>query len=73
MNVTTPIPGQNCVSNLSASSILDKLLITTPSLVSINQELKWIFLLHTYGFACLFFVLAFYTFLSILHLRYIHI
>ncbi|XP_046146064.1 uncharacterized protein LOC114875792 isoform X1 [Osmia bicornis bicornis] len=69
MNVTTPIPGQNCVSNLSASSILDKLLITTPSLVSINQELKWIFLLHTYGFACLFFVLAFYTFLSILHLR----
>ncbi|XP_006557794.1 uncharacterized protein LOC412943 isoform X3 [Apis mellifera] len=47
----------------------DKLLIITPSLVSINQELKWIFFLHMYGFACLFFVLAFYTFLSILHLR----
>ncbi|XP_076754131.1 uncharacterized protein LOC143425312 [Xylocopa sonorina] len=66
---STPIPGQNCVSNLSTSSILDKLLIISPSLTSINQELKWIFFLHTYGFACLFFVLAFYTFLSILHLR----
>ncbi|CAK9796942.1 hypothetical protein ANTPLA_LOCUS1020 [Anthophora plagiata] len=70
MNIsTTLIPGQNCVSNLSTSSILEKLLIITPSLVSINEDLQWIFLLHTYGFACLFFVLAFYTFLSILHLR----
>ncbi|KOX67156.1 hypothetical protein WN51_09400 [Melipona quadrifasciata] len=69
VSLSTPIPGQNCVSNLSTSSILDKLLIITPSLISINQELKWIFLLHTYGFACLFFILSFYTFLSILHLR----
>ncbi|XP_076224173.1 uncharacterized protein LOC116424682 isoform X3 [Nomia melanderi] len=50
--------------------VLEKFLVIAPSLVSVNQELKWIFLLHTYGFACLFFVLAFYTFLSILHLRY---
>ncbi|OAD58749.1 hypothetical protein WN48_10294 [Eufriesea mexicana] len=71
MNVSssTPIPGQNCVLHLSTPSILDKLLINTPSLVSINQDLTWIFLLHMYGFACLFFILAFYTFLSILHLR----
>ncbi|XP_076662986.1 uncharacterized protein LOC143366094 isoform X2 [Andrena cerasifolii] len=75
MNVTssTSIPGQNCISNLStpsvSSSVLDRLLVIAPSLVSVNEELKWIFLLHTYGFACLFFVLAFYTFLSILHLR----
>ncbi|XP_076164237.1 uncharacterized protein LOC143145085 isoform X2 [Ptiloglossa arizonensis] len=71
MNITssTSIPGENCVSNSSTSSILDKLLVVAPSLISVNQELKWIFLLHTYGFACLFFVLAFYTFLSILHLR----
>ncbi|XP_076482479.1 uncharacterized protein LOC117160390 isoform X1 [Bombus vancouverensis nearcticus] len=69
ISLSTPIPGQNCVSNLSTPSILDKLLIITPSITSIHQELKWIFLLHTYGFACLFFVLAFYTFLSILHLR----
>ncbi|XP_012154181.2 uncharacterized protein LOC100883163 isoform X1 [Megachile rotundata] len=66
-NVTLPtlILGQKCAYNSTESSSL----ITTPKLVSINQELKWIFLLHTYGFACLFFVLAFYTFLSILHLR----
>ncbi|XP_053994596.1 uncharacterized protein LOC128884926 isoform X1 [Hylaeus volcanicus] len=71
MNVTpsTSIPGENCVSNSSTSSVLDKLLVVAPSLISVNQELKWIFLLHTYGFACLFCVLAFYTFLSILHLR----
>ncbi|XP_016772609.1 uncharacterized protein LOC412943 isoform X2 [Apis mellifera] len=70
MNISsTSLSGQNCISNLSTPSILDKLLIITPSLVSINQELKWIFFLHMYGFACLFFVLAFYTFLSILHLR----
>ncbi|XP_076618714.1 uncharacterized protein LOC143340526 isoform X1 [Colletes latitarsis] len=71
MNITssTSIPGENCVSNSSTSSVLDKLLVVAPSLISVNQDLKWIFLLHTYGFACLFFVLAFYTFLSILHLR----
>ncbi|XP_017892686.1 uncharacterized protein LOC108632545 [Ceratina calcarata] len=69
VSLTTSTPGQSCASNLSASSILDKILIIGPSAVSINQELKWIFFLHTYGFACLFFVLAFYTFLSILHLR----
>ncbi|XP_076278849.1 uncharacterized protein LOC143208349 isoform X2 [Lasioglossum baleicum] len=72
MNETTstPITGQNCVSNLSSSSILEhKFLLVSPSLISIKQELKWIFFLHAYGFACLFFVLAFYTFLSMLHLR----
>lgn len=50
--------------------MLDKQLVTAPFLSLVNQELKWIFLLHAYGFACLFFVLGFYTFLSVLHLRY---
>ncbi|XP_068084393.1 uncharacterized protein [Anabrus simplex] len=44
-------------------------LLLTPSLDSIKKELKWGFLLHTYGFACLFFILAFYAFFSILNLR----
>lgn len=35
----------------------------------IRKELKWGFILHTYGFGCLFFILAFYTFFSILNLR----
>ncbi|XP_076643479.1 uncharacterized protein LOC143353786 [Halictus rubicundus] len=72
MNDTTlmSITGQNCISNSSTSSVLEhKILLVSPSLVSIKQELKWVFLLHAYGFACLFFVLAFYTFLSMLHLR----
>ncbi|XP_046742816.1 uncharacterized protein LOC124409316 isoform X3 [Diprion similis] len=69
INVTTPVPGQNSVSSLSTSEPIDKLLIVAPSLVAVNQDLRWIFLLHTYGFACLFFVLSFYTFFSILNLR----
>ncbi|XP_071533460.1 LOW QUALITY PROTEIN: uncharacterized protein [Panulirus ornatus] len=35
----------------------------------IRQELQWAFPVHIYGFACLFFMLAFYTFFSILNLR----
>ncbi|XP_017798303.1 PREDICTED: uncharacterized protein LOC108579307 [Habropoda laboriosa] len=63
MNISITLrPGPNCVSEW------EKLPIITPPLVSINQDLKWFFLLHTNGFGCLFFVLAFYTFLSILHL-----
>ncbi|XP_046479761.1 uncharacterized protein [Neodiprion pinetum] len=69
INVTTPVPGRNSVSSLSSSEPVDKLLIIAPSLVVVNQDLRWIFLLHTYGFACLFFVLSFYTFFSILNLR----
>ncbi|KAK2584041.1 hypothetical protein KPH14_006492 [Odynerus spinipes] len=71
INTTTPSPlsGQNCASNSSSSTFLDKVLITAPSWISINQDLRWVFLLHTYGFACLFFVLGFYTFFSILNLR----
>ncbi|XP_015190475.1 PREDICTED: uncharacterized protein LOC107073986 [Polistes dominula] len=66
---TSSISEQNCASNSSSSAFLDRLLITSPSLNSVNQDLRWIFLLHTYGFACLFFVLGFYTFFSILNLR----
>ncbi|EFN73827.1 hypothetical protein EAG_06469 [Camponotus floridanus] len=71
VNVTipTPVAGQNCVSNSSNSAILDKSLVTAPSWSSVQQDLRWMFLLHTYGFACLFFVLGFYTFFSILNLR----
>lgn len=74
INATTPAPvaGQNCVSNTSNSVILDKLLVTAPSWSSVQQDLTWTFLLHIYGFACLFFVLGFYTFFSILNLRYIY-
>ncbi|XP_020293300.1 uncharacterized protein LOC109859437 isoform X2 [Pseudomyrmex gracilis] len=69
INTTTPVfvPGQNCVStNLSN---LDKLLITAPSWSGIQQDIGWMFLVHIYGYACLFFVLAFYTLFSILNLR----
>ncbi|XP_072758120.1 uncharacterized protein [Anoplolepis gracilipes] len=71
VNVTIPAPvaGQNCVSNSSNSAFLDKSLVTVPSWSSVQQDLRWMFLLHTYGFACLFFVLGFYTFFSILNLR----
>ncbi|KDR22130.1 hypothetical protein L798_02094, partial [Zootermopsis nevadensis] len=41
----------------------------TPSHEVLKAQLKWGFLLHTYGFACLFFILAFYAFFSILNLR----
>jgi hypothetical protein len=43
--------------------------VLTPSPQALKDQLKWGFLLHTYGFACLFFVLAFYAFFSILNLR----
>ncbi|XP_069690640.1 uncharacterized protein [Periplaneta americana] len=43
--------------------------LLTPSPEALKAQLKWGFLLHTYGFACLFFVLAFYAFFSILNLR----
>ncbi|XP_012257910.2 uncharacterized protein LOC105687107 isoform X2 [Athalia rosae] len=69
INVTTPVPAQNCVSSSSGSESVSKLLIIAPSWDAVNQDLRWIFLLHTYGFACLFFVLSFYTFFSILNLR----
>ncbi|XP_076033589.1 uncharacterized protein LOC143020751 [Oratosquilla oratoria] len=39
------------------------------SLSNLQKELQWAFLVHIYGFACLFFMLAFYTFFSILNLR----
>ncbi|XP_063868457.1 uncharacterized protein LOC135104795 isoform X2 [Scylla paramamosain] len=35
----------------------------------VRQELQWAFPVHIYLFACLFFMLAFYTFFSILNLR----
>ncbi|XP_049843832.1 uncharacterized protein LOC126295394 [Schistocerca gregaria] len=44
-------------------------LVLAPTVQHIRRDLKWAFLLHTYGFACLFFVLAFYAFFSILNLR----
>ncbi|XP_035722724.1 uncharacterized protein LOC118441860 [Vespa mandarinia] len=69
INTTSPISAQNCVSNSTSSAFLDRVLITAPSWISVNQDLRWIFLLHTYGFASLFFVLGFYTFFSILNLR----
>ncbi|XP_063991696.1 uncharacterized protein LOC135170105 [Diachasmimorpha longicaudata] len=62
----TSIPTQNCVDSSILS--LDKLLIA-PSLKSVNQDLRWIFPLHSYGFGCLFFILSFYTLFSILNLR----
>jgi len=71
INVTTQVTGQNCVSNSSNSAFLDKSLVTAPSWSTIQQDIRWAFLLHAYSFACLFFVLGFYTFFSILNLRYI--
>ncbi|XP_066597252.1 uncharacterized protein [Prorops nasuta] len=70
-NETTPVSvaGQNCVTNSATSTLHAKLLITTPSWKSVDEDLKWTFLLHTYGLACFFFVLGFYTFFSILNLR----
>lgn len=72
INATTPAPvaEQNCASNTSSAVILDRLLIIAPSWSSVQQDLTWTFLVHIYGFACLFFVLGFYTFFSILNLRY---
>lgn len=43
--------------------------IVVPDWSTVRVELRWTWLLHTYGFACLFFMLAFYSFFSILNLR----
>ncbi|XP_018375127.1 PREDICTED: uncharacterized protein LOC108768920 [Trachymyrmex cornetzi] len=70
INATTQVTGQNCVSNSSNSAfLLDKSLVTAPSWSAIQQDIRWAFLLHAYSFACLFFVLGFYTLFSILNLR----
>lgn len=69
INGTTPVIGQNCVSNSSNSAFLDKSLVTAPSWSAIQQDIRWAFLLHAYSFACLFFILGFYTFFAILNLR----
>lgn len=44
-------------------------LVYGPTLQEATANLKWAFWLHTYGFGCLFFFLAFYSFFSILNLR----
>ncbi|XP_074097039.1 uncharacterized protein LOC141526133 [Cotesia typhae] len=67
VNGTTSQPDQNCGNATSLSH--DEILVTAPSWTAVNQHLKWIFPLHSYGFACLFFVLSFYTLFSILNLR----
>ena len=36
---------------------------------SLRKEHPWALSIHIYGFSCLFFMLAFYTFFSILNLR----
>ncbi|RZF35761.1 hypothetical protein LSTR_LSTR012059 [Laodelphax striatellus] len=41
----------------------------TPDWQSVQTDIRWIFLLHAYGFACSFFILAFYSFFSILNIR----
>ncbi|CAL8110429.1 unnamed protein product [Orchesella dallaii] len=41
----------------------------TPELSEVKEEIRWGFMLHSYGFACMFFFLAFYAFFSILNLR----
>ncbi|KAJ9599161.1 hypothetical protein L9F63_010338 [Diploptera punctata] len=43
--------------------------LLAPSFETLKSQLRWGLLLHTYGFACLFFMLAFYAFFSILNLR----
>ncbi|CAG7819187.1 unnamed protein product [Allacma fusca] len=40
-----------------------------PHWKDVHSNVRWVFLLHNYGFACLFFFLAFYAFFSILNLR----
>jgi len=41
----------------------------SPDPAAIHSTVRWVFLLHAYGFAGLFFFLAFYAFFSILNLR----
>ena len=55
--------------SISTSSLVDKVLIITPSADSVAQDLKWVFVLHSYGFGVLFFLLCFYAFFSFLNLR----
>ncbi|GAB6024179.1 hypothetical protein CHUAL_008882 [Chamberlinius hualienensis] len=59
------------LSSSSSATLLNKrkLLLVAPKWTTIRNELKWTWLLHTYGFACVFFMLAFYAFFSILNLR----
>lgn len=40
-----------------------------PDWVAARNQWTWSWPLHTYGFACLFFLLSFYSFLSLLNLR----
>ncbi|KAL1116603.1 hypothetical protein AAG570_005075 [Ranatra chinensis] len=40
-----------------------------PPWEAVRSQLKWVFLLHSYGFACSFLVLAFYAFFSVLNIR----
>lgn len=44
----------------------------TPDVSTVKEEIRWGFMLHSYGFACMFFFLAFYSFFSILNLRWAH-
>lgn len=41
----------------------------TPDVSTVKEHIRWGFMLHSYGFACMFFFLAFYSFFSILNLR----
>jgi hypothetical protein len=44
-------------------------LVPTPSADAVMEQLNWGFVLHAYGFASFFLILAFYAFFSILNLR----
>ncbi|XP_075211482.1 uncharacterized protein LOC142318833 [Lycorma delicatula] len=64
-----------CAGNL-CSTLLPTIILTengsyrgTPTWDVVRTELRWLFLLHAYGFACSFFILAFYAFFSILNIR----
>jgi len=58
----------NCTSESTGDSIpLER--YYSPSMDSVTTTLRWGFYLHAYGFAFLFFFLAFYSFFSILNLR----
>ncbi|XP_039280497.1 uncharacterized protein LOC111046665 [Nilaparvata lugens] len=56
---------------VSCSSVVRLFVVskTTPDWQSVQSQIRWIFLLHAYGFACSFFILAFYSFFSILNIR----
>ncbi|XP_073973724.1 uncharacterized protein isoform X4 [Rhodnius prolixus] len=42
---------------------------SSPTWAKVHSQLKWALMLHSYGFACTFLVLAFYAFFSILNIR----